>query len=689
MLKRRFLLLFFSVVALVCAATALAGCSESKPWFGTYYYKGQTIVIDEKNFVESTGAHRTYTISGNVMTLDNGVEFRLENDYQVLYSPQYLFMRHGETVGTSAISTRNGKLDDRLVPNPASERAEIFDFKPDGTFTYFVLGNARTISGTYTLNSGVLILYDFGPNGGDTLLYINENYNIYMYPYIKDLSKFNFFPSESQTGGNETGDNETGGNETGGSQTGSGGDETGGSQTGGSQNNGEKFTVTLDWEIPDMPDTVTEIYQGGTYILPMPGGRSGYTFKGWYTDNYGSKLSVWDSVNVTQNVTYHADWEIVEYKITFVTDHGETPQTVTFTVRNIQFITLPVLNDEKFTFGYWAFDKEGKEKVEAITQPKDYTLYAVWLEIPPFHTGDITHLELEAGDICPNCGLRLEYKTADAALMIGDGGAYGCGEYYGTTAGDQLDRYDVKVNYIFISNETEEISESAFSGYNALRTVAFENDSVLTTINRRAFCDCLQLTSIKIPSAVTSIGEFAFGGCWNLTSAEIPGGVTAVNRGAFENCKSLTDIEIPNGVFSIESDAFYGCISLTDILIPNGVTSIGDHAFGNCENLTSIIIPKEITRIGIGAFNYCNNLKTAFYGGDLTAWNAIEINSGNTALLDNVYYFSPTAPEKAGRYWHYGNDGTTPEIWATENLSANAVILKKRYPVAADRPRSA
>ena len=89
-----------------------------------------------------------------------------------------------------------------------------------------------------------------------------------------------------------------------------------------------------------------------------------------------------------------------------------------------------------------------------------------------------------------------------------------------------------------------------------------------------------------------------------------------------------------------------------------------DSAFSGCYSLTSIEIPSGVTEIGSGAFSYCDKLQTVFYGGDAAGWNDIQIGSNNQTLLEaDLYFYSAAAPEKDGKFWHYGVDGKTPEIW--------------------------
>ena len=59
------------------------------------------------------------------------------------------------------------------------------------------------------------------------------------------------------------------------------------------------------------------------------------------------------------------------------------------------------------------------------------------------------------------------------------------------------------------------------------------NSKPVTSIDVRAFYNCIGLTSVTIPNSVTSIGESAFSGCTGLTSVTIPDSVTRIGYSAF------------------------------------------------------------------------------------------------------------------------------------------------------------
>jgi hypothetical protein len=85
--------------------------------------------------------------------------------------------------------------------------------------------------------------------------------------------------------------------------------------------------------------------------------------------------------------------------------------------------------------------------------------------------------------------------------------------------------------------------------------------------------------TIELASEVTSIGKRAFYSCYDLTSVTIPNSVTSIGNCAFDFCSRLASVEIPNGVTSIGNCAFRCCDGLTSVTIPNSVTSIGKGAF--------------------------------------------------------------------------------------------------------------
>lgn len=146
-------------------------------------------------------------------------------------------------------------------------------------------------------------------------------------------------------------------------------------------------------------------------------------------------------------------------------------------------------------------------------------------------------------------------------------------------------------------------------------------------IERCAFRNRKDITSVIIPDNVTSIGDYAFQGCSNLTKIYIPDSVTKIGFAAFKDCVNLNSVTIQNGAVDIGLSIFEGCKNLEKVIMPtnalyecmlettklktvviNGGKKIEDSTFVNQTNLTSIKIADSVKRIGNSAFLGCSSL---------------------------------------------------------------------------------
>ena len=124
-------------------------------------------------------------------------------------------------------------------------------------------------------------------------------------------------------------------------------------------------------------------------------------------------------------------------------------------------------------------------------------------------------------------------------------------------------------------------------------------------------CDEKASGALIIPATiegktVTNIEKWAFLECTNLTSITIPDTVTSIDQSAFADCNSLTSITIGDGVTSIGSLVFNYCTSLASVTIPDSVTSIGSSVFANCTSLTSVTFLGDAPKEGKEVFKKAN-----------------------------------------------------------------------------------
>lgn len=204
------------------------------------------------------------------------------------------------------------------------------------------------------------------------------------------------------------------------------------------------------------------------------------------------------------------------------------------------------------------------------------------------------------------------------------------------------------------------------------------NGLPVTHIANSAFENCDSLTSITIPSSITSIGFAAFDNCNNLDNITV-----VTNNPVFKSIDGNLYVQddsllmlskyavgktdevftFPDNVTMIGSGAFLGCDNLRSVSIPDSVISISERAFEGCRGLTEVIIQDSVINIGSGIFEGCNNLTKIYYQGTENNWKTINIDSNNSVLTDNVYYYTEIRPLKEGKYWHYNENGEI-EIWA-------------------------
>ena len=69
--------------------------------------------------------------------------------------------------------------------------------------------------------------------------------------------------------------------------------------------------------------------------------------------------------------------------------------------------------------------------------------------------------------------------------------------------------------------------------------------------------------------------------------------VTVIDKNAFRNNTNITSVEVPNSIVAINDSAFFGCRNLTNIDLGKGVCVIGERAFANFDKLTDVVCYAE------------------------------------------------------------------------------------------------
>ena len=236
-------------------------------------------------------------------------------------------------------------------------------------------------------------------------------------------------------------------------------------------------------------------------------------------------------------------------------------------------------------------------------------------------------------------------------------------------------------------------------GYSAFYETAIDKftfDGEYDAIGNAAFYGCTNLTEIYIPSSVTEIRTNAFYECtslekviiddvknWlkiymypdaeanplyyahhlykktndgvepygdivldeNIIDAEYLQNYNDIGQNLFRGCYDIVKVVLPNGIEEVEDYAFKGCINLVEVeLCPK--TSIGggtfakiaQEAFMDCSSLEAITIPSSLTKIYYQAFFGCDNLTNVYFAGDENTWRNTWLNVTFSETTSNPMY---------------------------------------------------
>ena len=110
----------------------------------------------------------------------------------------------------------------------------------------------------------------------------------------------------------------------------------------------------------------------------------GYAFGGWWD---GETQVIPDAYKVTKNVTLTAKWTVatISYTVSFVSEHGTAPETVTIPENTLlSEEILPNLTETGFRFDGW-YDGERKILIGSDTITKNLELTAKWIACWTIH----------------------------------------------------------------------------------------------------------------------------------------------------------------------------------------------------------------------------------------------------------------------------------------------------------------
>lgn len=125
---------------------------------------------------------------------------------------------------------------------------------------------------------------------------------------------------------------------------------------------------------------------------------------------------------------------------------------------------------------------------------------------------------------------------------------------------------------------------------------------------------------------------------------EVKKGVTKIAYSAFAE-SGLNDVVMPTTLKQIDDYAFERT-DLKAIKCPNGMDTINEGVFVACYELDAVGLPKSMKKIGSYAFATWGSEITTYYAGNEEEWSTINIEEGNSRIVDGVIKYNSKIPSK-------------------------------------------
>ena len=285
----------------------------------------------------------------------------------------------------------------------------------------------------------------------------------------------------------------------------------------------EKYTITFDANGGEGLDQTSVVIKEGEVLgeLQTPT-RSGYTFKGWFTEKTGGTAVTKDTIP-TADMTIYAQWEQVQNG-NDSGKPGDTPEQP----QQKQSLEKAVVTIAKVNYAY-----DGKAKTPAVSVTLDGKKLAVNTDYT------VTYQKNQ------NIG------TAKVTIT-------GAGNYTGTVTkvftitAKKGTSFTVGAYKYKISN-SKEVSFAGIKSAKTKKVVIPKTVKIggktfkVTSVAKKALYKKTKVTSVTIGANVKTIGASAFAGCKKLSTITIKSNVLkSAGKNAFKGIKATAKIKVPS-----------------------------------------------------------------------------------------------------------------------------------------------
>lgn len=154
--------------------------------------------------------------------------------------------------------------------------------------------------------------------------------------------------------------------------------------------------------------------------------RTGYIFKGWYTDSaFENQFSVdgSDAIMPSENITLYAKWEAHSFYLFFDANGGSVSEASKLILCDTEFGELPVPDRAGYKFeGWYTADGTHVTSTSTMATAEDVTVYAKW-ELVPYAVNwdnNVGYTVVVERTDSPNAGASIGQLTQGAIVYYGD-----------------------------------------------------------------------------------------------------------------------------------------------------------------------------------------------------------------------------------------------------------------------------
>ena len=250
-----------------------------------------------------------------------------------------------------------------------------------------------------------------------------------------------------------------------------------------------------------------------SYFLSAPI-RQGYTFIGWYRNQYFAGSPITEiSAGTYGDLKLYAKWEPIEW-----------------TSETIENLDLSLFEEE-------------------------YTVKVI---------GEITDVTLNT--------IINKIHNANSPINLDLSKATGITDITRNQSGDSIFKNCLSLKKIILPNCLTSIGTYAFWSCSSLESIIIPEN--VTAIGSMAFSGT-KITEIKLPSNLASLSSYLFSGCSNLSAIKIPAKVSRIEPNVFSGCINLKSVEFEDvanwyySIFSSDTGIYSSYLNPISVKVPS------------------------------------------------------------------------------------------------------------------------